>query len=170
MVMIVTYDEHGGFFDHVSPPALRTDPPPGASYPHFDTLGVRVPAAIASPFVRLGSVFHGVLDHTSILKVSGERFGGGSYSNVVDKRPVGSASAVLDALGSDRPAPQPDSLVNYLHRSTAFCGFTPGRGPETPNQMAFQHALDTIRTHPKRPPDKFKELLDRFPAVPPVTS
>ena len=42
--MIVTYDEHGGFFDHVSPPAIRTDPPPGINYPGFDTLGVRVPA------------------------------------------------------------------------------------------------------------------------------
>ena len=31
-VMVVTYDEHGGFFDHVSPPALRTEPPPGALY------------------------------------------------------------------------------------------------------------------------------------------
>jgi phospholipase C len=39
-VMVVTYDEHGGFFDHVSPPALRPDPPPGARYQNgFDTLG-----------------------------------------------------------------------------------------------------------------------------------
>jgi phospholipase C len=37
--MVVTYDEHGGFFDHVSPPALRTDPPPGALYQRaFETL------------------------------------------------------------------------------------------------------------------------------------
>ena len=42
--MVVTYDEHGGFFDHVSPPALRTDPPAGALYKGFETLGVRVPA------------------------------------------------------------------------------------------------------------------------------
>ena len=52
-VMIVTYDEHGGFFDHVSPPALRTDPPLGVAYKRgFDTLGVRVPGFVISPFVK----------------------------------------------------------------------------------------------------------------------
>ena len=38
-VMIVDYDEHGGFFDHVPPPVMHTASPPGISYPGFEILG-----------------------------------------------------------------------------------------------------------------------------------
>jgi phospholipase C len=54
--MVVTYDEHGGFFDHVVPPSLNV-PPPGdghASYPDsfaFDRLGLRVPTLLISPWI-----------------------------------------------------------------------------------------------------------------------
>jgi phospholipase C len=86
-VMLITYDEHGGFFDHVPPVPLVTNPPPGASYDPFATTGVRVPALIVSPFVEKGTVFHCNLDHTSILKFIGQVFGGGSYgTNEVDRR------------------------------------------------------------------------------------
>ncbi|MGE5270831.1 MAG: alkaline phosphatase family protein [Thiohalocapsa sp.] len=55
-LFIITYDEHGGCFDHVPPPAAV---PPGGPYPDgftFDRYGVRVPAVIVSPFVAPGSV------------------------------------------------------------------------------------------------------------------
>jgi hypothetical protein len=60
---IVTYDEHGGFFDHVAPPATISpdgidSPRPDDNFHHgppppfkFDRLGIRVPALIASPWV-----------------------------------------------------------------------------------------------------------------------
>jgi phospholipase C len=96
LVWITTYDEHGSIFDHVRPPEVATRPPSGARYSKgFDTLGVRVPATVTSPFVRAGDLYEGVLDHTSILKFLGEKFGNGSYTDVVDQRPVGSVSAVL---------------------------------------------------------------------------
>lgn len=111
LLATISYDEHGSIFDHVEPPALRTLPPPGASYTAFETLGVRVPGIVVSPFVQPGSVFHDLFDHTSVLKFLGEKFGGGTYSNFVDPRAVGSVSAVLDATLLDpatpvRPAPQ----------------------------------------------------------------
>ena len=88
MLMIATYDEHGGFFDHVSPPRIPTAPSAGAKYPPpFDTLGVRVPAYIISPFAPAGTVSHNLLDHTSVLKLLGEKFGSGSYSAIVACRP-----------------------------------------------------------------------------------
>lgn len=107
----ISYDEHGSIFDHREPPALRTLPPPGASYKPFETLGVRVPGIVVSPFVQPGSVFHDLFDHTSVLKFLGEKFGGGTYSKIVDPRPVASSSAVLEAALLDpktpvRPAPQ----------------------------------------------------------------
>jgi phospholipase C len=55
-LLLVTFDEHGGCFDHVPPPPAE---PPGAPYPdgfRFDRYGVRVPAVFASPYIPPGSV------------------------------------------------------------------------------------------------------------------
>jgi phospholipase C len=162
--MIVTYDEHGGFFDHVSPPALRTDAPSGASYPSFETLGVRVPAFIISPFVKPGSVFSGRLDHTSILKFIGKIFGkGGIYSPEVDQRPVGSVVDTLNAPQGGRVAPVIGSLEDYLAKETQPAGFTPGSFPDSTLQRAFQRALDEVRVTPGQPPAKMAQLLAAFP-------
>jgi phospholipase C len=162
-VMIVTYDEHGGFFDHVSPPTIRTNPPPGAQYTGFDTLGVRVPAFVISPFVKPRTVFNDCLDHTSILKFIGEKFGqSGNYSDLVDQRAVGN---VLDVLNepTPRPAVAIPSLVPYLEKQPDAAGFTPGTTPDTPIQHGFQYALDDIRTYPHAPEEKYADLLDKFP-------
>ena len=54
---VITYDEHGGFFDHVAPPQIDA----------FG-LGVRVPAWIVSPWAKPGHIDGGLYDLTSILK------------------------------------------------------------------------------------------------------
>jgi phospholipase C len=67
------YDEHGGIFDHVVPPACPQDTfsataagtGTGMSF-NFDRLGVRVPAILISPFVPKGTVVERVFDHASI--------------------------------------------------------------------------------------------------------
>ena len=71
--LFLTYDEHGGFYDSVPPPAavppddippmLQAGDVPGA----FDIYGVRVPAVVVSPYSRPHFVSHVVNDHTSIL-------------------------------------------------------------------------------------------------------
>jgi phospholipase C len=73
-LLIVTYDEHGGYYDHVPPPvALAPDslPPvvaPGEStYDGFKRYGIRVPGLIVSPYARQGHVSHVIFDHTSVL-------------------------------------------------------------------------------------------------------
>ena len=101
-VMIVTYDEHGGFHDHVPPLQVHCSPPPGAHYPPFETTGVRVPTIVASPLVQRGVAKHANLDHTSILALLAERFGqpGEAYSPAVAARGaagIASVSAVLDS-------------------------------------------------------------------------
>jgi phospholipase C len=79
--LFLTYDEHGGFFDHVPPPpAIPPDdiPPlllPGDTPGAFDIYGVRVPAVVVSPFARPHFVSHRVNDHTSILRFIETRFG-----------------------------------------------------------------------------------------------
>jgi len=167
-VMVVTYDEHGGFFDHVSPPAHRTDPPDDANYPRgFDTFGVRVPGFVISPFVKPKTTFKGLLDHTSILKFIGQKFGpDGRYSDLVDERNVVSVADVLNQPVQDGPAPVVGSLVAYLARETENGGFVPGTAPSAPIPKSFQIALDKIRVNPARPPGMYDDLLKNFPPQP----
>ncbi|MGN6166830.1 MAG: alkaline phosphatase family protein [Solirubrobacteraceae bacterium] len=68
-LLIVFYDEHGGFFDHVAPPEAPDDDPE-----MFGRYGVRVPALIVSPWVAPGSVSHTLFDHTAIIKTILLRF------------------------------------------------------------------------------------------------
>ncbi|HUE24807.1 MAG TPA: alkaline phosphatase family protein [Bryobacteraceae bacterium] len=74
-LLIVTYDEHGGCYDHVPPPSGATPPDQDAGEYGFDftRFGPRVPAVLVSPLIAAGTVFQvpagaAPLDHTSILK------------------------------------------------------------------------------------------------------
>ena len=86
-LLVVTYDEHGGFFDHVRPPGTVH---PGDSitdnendHNHFDfsQLGVRVPAVVVSPFVPRNIIDHKLHDHSSVIRTVGELFGFGTLTN-----------------------------------------------------------------------------------------
>jgi phospholipase C len=69
-LLVITYDEHGGFFDHVPPPPNPPDDDPEV----FSRYGVRVPAIVVSPLVGRRSFSHEVFDHTSIIKTILLRF------------------------------------------------------------------------------------------------
>ncbi|HZU61190.1 MAG TPA: alkaline phosphatase family protein, partial [Solirubrobacteraceae bacterium] len=73
-LLIVTYDEHGGYYDHVPPPrALAPDSfgprvnPGEKTYDGFARYGFRVPAMVIGPYAKRNHVSHLVYDHTSIL-------------------------------------------------------------------------------------------------------
>ncbi|MHB1488237.1 MAG: alkaline phosphatase family protein [Acidimicrobiales bacterium] len=73
-LLVLVYDEHGGYYDHVPPPpALAPDlvPPmvqPGESpYDGFGRYGFRVPSVVVSPYAKRHYVSHVLYDHTSIL-------------------------------------------------------------------------------------------------------
>jgi phospholipase C len=141
--LIVTYDEHGGFFDHVQPLPIPYVPPPNATFTApFDSTGVRVPTVIASPFVGRGAVSKVHLDHTSILQLIAERFGKGgeTYSPEVDARRaagIASVSAVLDAQANRATVPvAPDTAINV----TASLATT--IDPKTDGQNAFVVAME----------------------------
>ena len=71
--LFITYDEHGGYYDHVKPPrAIKPDniPPklgPGDVHAAYDRYGFRVPLIVVSPYARKNYVSSVVQDHTSIL-------------------------------------------------------------------------------------------------------
>jgi phospholipase C len=65
-LLVVVYDEHGGFYDHVEPPSVSDDP-------EFRTLGIRVPALVIGPRVAQ-HVCHTLFDHTALIKTILTRF------------------------------------------------------------------------------------------------
>ncbi|MDQ6774299.1 MAG: phosphoesterase [Candidatus Dormibacteraeota bacterium] len=121
-LLIVTYDEHGGFYDHVAPPVAV---PPGDSTPpghshngfRFDRLGVRVPAVIVSPYTARGLIDHTVYDHTSVLATVENLFG------LAPLTARDAAAARLDHLfGLPRPRTDaPLALPPAAHSGVADC-------------------------------------------------
>ena len=84
--LLITYDEHGGIFDHVPPPGCTKDiftadgNATGTGTPfQFDRLGVRVPTVLVSPWIPKGTVVNRVFDHASI-PATVTRFFLGDYS------------------------------------------------------------------------------------------
>jgi phospholipase C len=84
--LFVTWDENGGFFDHVAPPVaprgtagewITASPLPAAAGGIRGPIGLgfRVPMLVISPFTRGGLVYSGVTDHTSTLRFLETRFG-----------------------------------------------------------------------------------------------
>lgn len=96
-LLLVTYDEHGGFYDHVSPLNIPTPIAGHGSTPVFLTTGVRVPVFAISPLVDPATVYSAPLDHTSVLQLLADKYGGGFYSAEVYARQP-SLSSLSDAL------------------------------------------------------------------------
>jgi phospholipase C len=79
-LLVVTYDEHGGFYDHVRPPAavppLKNHQPRPDAITGFDftRLGVRVPAVLVSPFIEPATVVKTRFDHASLVATARKLF------------------------------------------------------------------------------------------------
>ncbi len=101
--LVITYDEWGGFFDHVKPPRLpdNHDTGPKGKDDHAQA-GFRVPTFLVSPWSRPGHVGHNVYDHTSILKMVEWRFG----LKPLTKRDA-AARNLAESLDFSKPLPAP---------------------------------------------------------------
>jgi phospholipase C len=95
-LLIITYDEHGGNYDHV-PPETGATPPDDNAWAGFDftRFGVRVPAVIVSPMIPAGTRFRAPAgsppyDHTSIIATLRARFNLG---------PLGACDAIAPHMG-----------------------------------------------------------------------
>ena len=87
-LLVVLHDEHGGFYDHVSPPIAL--PPDGHHHEYtFDRYGVRVPALLISPWVPAGPL-DTTLDHTSLLKYLADKW---------RLAPLGARAAAANSFG-----------------------------------------------------------------------
>jgi len=113
-VFIITYDEWGGFFDHVAPPRAM-DASSGLDRDLVDgkaRLGIRVPTIIASPYTKGDPnnprVSSQVYDHTSILKFIETAFGLGRISSTSrdNSSDVGDLMAAIDLSKTDFSLPE----------------------------------------------------------------
>ena len=160
-LMIVTYDEHGGFFDHVPPPSI----PGKAGGVPFAYTGPRVPAFLISPFVDPGQVFSETLDHTAFLTLLDERFNGAKgYSPAVAERQgaLGRISRALRAKARTGAAPKlapPVKLMGLAGDAPAG----PPRAPDTPNAAAMDAMARQLREeHPEIFEDPAWKEMDRY--------
>jgi phospholipase C len=82
LMFVITWDEGGGFYDHVAPPSavVPDDVPPAIHVPPdqpggYDRYGFRVGCLVVSPYSKPGHVSSIVYDHTSILATVEQRWG-----------------------------------------------------------------------------------------------
>jgi phospholipase C len=110
-MLVIVYDEHGGFYDRVDPTALPAEFAARAEFRHF---GPRVPAIIVSPFAQAGAAFGSaqhddarfVFDHTALIKTILLRFAGGNYGGLPDRIASSSHLGYLLTCGAPRRAPE----------------------------------------------------------------
>ena len=117
-LFVITYDEHGGFYDHVAPPKMADD------LADFAQVGFRVPTLLIGPTVRQGFVDSTVYDHSSVGATLRTRFGIENTS----KRMAAALdiSAAIDPKLAKNPAPPPADLPRLSIRMsdlTASLGF-----------------------------------------------
>ncbi|MFV8753045.1 alkaline phosphatase family protein [Nannocystaceae bacterium ST9] len=97
-LLVVIYDEHGGFHDHVPPP-LTSDP----QHPGFEQLGFRIPALVVGPQVRSGCVNGTVFDHVSVAATIAKRWGLAPLNERVAA--TADISSCIDPALIDNPRP-----------------------------------------------------------------
>ncbi len=143
-MMVITYDEHGGFFDHVPPLPIPTT---AGTHP-FETSGLRVPAFVISPQVTPERVFNRNLDHTSILQLLADKFTPGhGYSVPVNSR-QGFLDRLTNTLNPIGPAPRTPLIPGDVLAAIATAAQAApipepqGDSPDDPaNARAFHQTL-----------------------------
>lgn len=110
-MLVIVYDEHGGFYDHRHPGDGL--PPEFTRRAEFGTFGPRVPAIVVSPYVGRGTAFGSaqdndprfLFDHTSLIKTILLRFAGGNFAGLPPR--VASAAHLGHVLTEFAPRPAP---------------------------------------------------------------
>jgi phospholipase C len=114
-LFIITYDEHGSFYDHVPPPTVGDDDP------NFRQLGFRVPTLVIGPTVRQGHIESTQYDHVSVISTLTRRFGLRALNQrVIDTNDL---SDLIDPELIDDPQPAADTQAVEISESQAIESF-----------------------------------------------
>jgi phospholipase C len=189
-LLIVTYDEHGGYYDHVSPPTQKVNPPDDFTSPTevdkeeaqanpgrngyllkpnykfgFDRLGLRVPTLLISPWIAKGTVDSNLYQHTSIFATLRDLYGVGTLTNR-DKQ----AMSFTDTL-KKLPSARTDCPTQLERPPMPDTGANFMQRPLTAQQTEMWPILSQLDGHPdsgkvtKPPPtraDAHKYITERL--------
>jgi phospholipase C len=113
-LFVITFDEHGGCFDHFPTPPPPAVSPDGVVIPYtngrnggsnfnFERFGVRVPAVLVSPWIKEGTICHTQFDHTSVIKTASEKWLGGQHLTQRDLNANCISEVLTPTLRTDKP-------------------------------------------------------------------
>ncbi len=171
-LLVITYDEHGGCYDHVPPPWGAVIPDaasnPGAQGFRFNRFGVRVPAVVVSPLIEAGTVFRsptGVpFDHTSILATLRDWLAIPASAMLPSQR-VKAAPTLEFLLTREEPR---DTLPEVAPLAQPLAMFTVAGLPATPVndlQLSMIAAVEAVRQQRELQPQEVAHLRQRVPTV-----
>ncbi len=149
-VMIVVYDEHGGFFDHVPPFRVTTssqgyEDDAWKDKADFLTSGPRVPAIIVSPLVARGSASSRRFDHTSILQLLADVAApGNAYSKLVADRHKEGGIHSLSTVLAGQPLQGMAPIMPPVRLPNSANALPRPAQPKTPGVMAFEKARQML--------------------------
>jgi phospholipase C len=158
-LLVVLYDEHGGFYDHVPPPAAV--PPDGHSLPNFafDRLGVRVPALLVSPWVEQ-TILKTEFDHTSLLKYLTEKWNLGPLTERVAKaQSFGSAIRTTGQPRTDTPGSVPLPAMAAALETTMAAGPDEALNGHQKALIAFSEYLEQEIAEPVGKPARAAAMM-----------
>jgi phospholipase C len=167
-LLIVTYDEHGGCFDHVAPPAAVS---PGGPYPAafaFDRYGVRVPAVLISPYISPGKIIRPPqkpageptypFDHASIIATLQRLFALGAPMTPR----VAAAPDLLCALSLEQPENDgPERVETHPRLPSRREAWAHARRPRNRLQRQLRHPLRIMPSAAARGIAHLKRLRQR---------
>jgi phospholipase C len=181
-LLIITYDEHGGYYDHVPPPSRGVPNPDGkvGDGAMFDRLGVRVPTVMISPWIRKGAVIHrprpesrptptSQFEHSSVPATIKKLFG---LPNFLTRRDAwaGTFEEVwqeLDTMRTDCPMSIPNHPVTTQPALAARAdvehapdGSIDESGPLTDMQAALVEVVQGIKRAPMTPAEAMEQVGD----------
>ena len=147
-LLVVVYDEHGGFFDHVVPGRASDDDPAT-----FGRYGVRVPVFFVGPYVDRAVCCKTIFDHASLIKTILARFcpeGDGIPDmgrRVADAKDIGEVlSLSVPRTAPALPQPVVDSLAAFASKQFLATLTGPVPATRTPNEEQFVAAVKKTQT------------------------
>ena len=163
VLLVITYDEHGGCYDHVQPPGGAKNPEPdqiGQDGFLFNRFGVRVPCVVVSPHIRKGLVARPAgftpYDHTSIIRTVQQCFGLAGTLTKRDQAAPDFSGLLTEAVArkDDIPVVHPrqwnpgagQASLNDLHRviSKMLCDMS---GTAVPESGDFREFIELSSNH-----------------------
>lgn len=154
-LLLVTYDEQGGFFDHVNPPSTVS---PGDTISDetnnhhnfdFDQLGIRVPAIVISPLIPRNMVDHETYDHTSLLATMEKMFGFSPLTKRDAQANTLNHLLSLNTPRSDAPTSLPEPANSGFHCEDDLAPLTASASTILISEVASRHAV-TDTSQPTR--------------------